>query len=121
MHSIFIRVRLENAEPMIFIANYWNDPEFMDVKVYSNCEEVELSLNGKIISRRKPDKDRNSTNLRHPPFSFKVVEFEAGTLKARGFIAGKEVVKTERKSPGSPEKILLSADLSGKGIGSRQK
>jgi len=110
----FYQSQAEISEPMIFIANYWNDPEFKDIKVYSNCEEVELSLNGKLISRQKPDKDRNSTNLNHPPFSFNVAEFVAGTLEARGFIAGREVVITERKTPGTPAKILLSVDLIGK-------
>ena len=112
----FYQSQAETAEPMIFIANYWNDPEFKDIKVYSNCEEVELSLNGKVISRQEPDNDRNSTNLKHPPFSFKVSEFAEGTLEARGFMGGKEVIRSERKTPGAPAKILLSADLSGKGL-----
>jgi len=110
----FYKSQAEDTEPMIYIANYWNDPDFKDVKVYSNCDEVELSLNGKLISRQKHDKDKNSTNLIHPPFSFKVPDFVAGTLEAKGYIAGKEIVKTERKTPGAPAKIILSLDLSGK-------
>ena len=82
--------------------------------MYSNCEEVELILNGRLISRQKPDNDRNSTNLNFPPFSFRISEFAAGTLEAKGFIAGKEVVKTERNTPDTPVKIILSLDLSGK-------
>jgi beta-galactosidase len=110
----FYASQAEQAQPMIYIANYWNDPTFKNVKVYSNCDEVELSLNGKVIAHQKPDQDRNSTNLAHPPFSFAVPEFVAGKLEAKGFIAGKEVVKTERKTPGAPAKITLSVDLSGK-------
>ena len=112
----FFQSQSENAEPMIFIANYWNDSRFNDVKVYSNCDEVELSLNGKIIARQKPDKDRNSTNLIHPPFLFKNMAFAAGNLEAKGFISGKEVVKTRRSTPGIASKISLSADISGKGL-----
>ncbi|MDP3914051.1 MAG: glycoside hydrolase family 2 TIM barrel-domain containing protein [Bacteroidota bacterium] len=110
----FYASQAEKAEPMIFIANYWNDPTFKDVKVYSNCDEVELSLNEKIIARKKPDQDRNSTNLNHPPFTFFIPEFVAGKLEAKGFISGKEVVKTEVKTPAEPEKIVLTVDLSGK-------
>ena len=75
---------------------------------------MELLLNGKVIARQKPDQDRNSTNLKHPPFTFTISEFVAGKLEAKGFIAGKEVVKTEIKTPGAPAKITLAIDLSGK-------
>jgi beta-galactosidase len=75
---------------------------------------VELSLNGKVIARQKPDQDKNSTNLLHPPFTFKVAKYVAGKLEAKGFLAGKEVAKTERKTPGTPAKITLSIDASGK-------
>lgn len=110
----FYATQAEKAEPMIFIANYWNDPTFKDVKVYSNCDEVELSLNGKVIGRQKPDQDRNSTNLKHAPFTFSVPEYVAGKLDARGFIDGKEVVKTQVRTPGEPAKIAITYDLSGR-------
>ena len=112
----FYQSQSENAEPMIFIANYWNDRRFNDVKVYSNCDEVELLLNSKIIARQKPDKDHNSTNLIHPPFLFKNVPFVTGSLEAKGFISGKEVARTRRSTPEVASKILLSADISGKGL-----
>ncbi|MDP2336611.1 MAG: glycoside hydrolase family 2 TIM barrel-domain containing protein [Bacteroidota bacterium] len=112
----FYASQAEKAEPMIYIANFWNDPSFVDVKVYSNCDEVELSLNGNVIARQKPDQDRNSTNLKHPPFTFSIPEFVAGKLEAKGFISGKEVVKTQVRTPGEPAKISLTIDLSGKEI-----
>ena len=110
----FYASQAEKADPIVFIANNWNDPKLKDVKVYSNCEEVELSLNAKVIARQKPDRDRNSTNLKHAPFTFVVPEFVAGKLEAKGLVAGKEVAKTERRTPGAPAKITLMVDLSGK-------
>ncbi len=112
----FYATQAEKAEPLIFIANYWNDPKLKDVKVYSNCDEVELLLNDKLIARQKPDQDRNSTNLKHPPFTFSVPKFVAGKLEAKGYTKGNEVVKTQVRTPLKPTKISLTIDLSNKEI-----
>ncbi|PKD44032.1 glycoside hydrolase family 2 protein [Rhodohalobacter barkolensis] len=106
-----------NAEfnrPMIYIANFWSDPDFKTVKIYSNTEEVELFLNGKSLGRKNPDIDRVSTHLNHPPFTFDIEEFEPGILRAVGYINGEVVTEAERTTPGEAAAIELEYDRSGR-------
>lgn len=101
-------------KPMLFIASYWQDNADTVIKIYSNCEEVELLLNGKLLGRRQPDKDQYSTNLKHPPFTFHIPAFQAGTLTATGYINNKKVTQQLQKTPGAASAIRLRADYSGK-------
>ena len=105
---------LNMENPVLFIANYWNDPYYNDLKIYSNCDEVELSLNDKLIERRKPDTDRNSINLEHPPFTFKNVTFAKGDLTAKGYVNGKLISEITTTTPEIPSKIELVIDESNK-------
>ena len=99
--------------PMAFIASYWDQNSNTRLKVFSNCEEVELWLNDSLIGRQFPDKDRISGNLAHPPFTFALDRFEPGSLKAIGFIAGQESARFERKTPGKPAGLRVWLDESG--------
>lgn len=107
------------SKPMIFISNYWSDSTYKTVKIYSNCEEIELYLNNKLIARQLPDTDKYSENLLHPPFTFCVPRFQKGKLGAIGFIGGEKVAYAERISPEKPAKIELSLDYSGKALQAR--
>jgi beta-galactosidase len=100
--------------PMVHIASYWQQESPTAVKIFSNCEEVELYLNNRIITRQKADKDNYSTNLDYPPFTFNITKFEKGTLIAKGFIQGKEAASDTVRTPEEPNSIALSYDLSGK-------
>jgi len=100
--------------PMIFIANYWQDVTDTVVRIYSNCEEAELFLNGRSMGRQTPDKDEVSTNLKHPPFTFHLKSFQPGTLTAIGYISERKAAEQQRKTPGIPARIHLRVDKSGK-------
>ena len=63
---------LTNAQsgPMVHIASYWKKDSPRRVRVFSNCPEVALYLNGQLIEKRQPDKNRFSDRLQHAPFIF---------------------------------------------------
>ncbi len=72
------------------------------VTIYSNCDEVELFLNGKSLgSKPKPTNDS--------PRDW-AMPYEKGTIKAVGKNGGKEVCSDELKTAGAPAKILLTID-----------
>ena len=100
------------GKPMIFISNYWNDSSFTEVKIFSNCEEVELKLNNQSLGRQKPDNDRISSHLPHPPFTFRPDEYIPGKLEAIGYINNKEVTLYTVETHNAPYKLELNIDES---------
>jgi beta-galactosidase len=70
-----------------------------DVEVYSNCEEVELFLNGRSLGKKARPKDDSSRNWK--------VNFEPGTIKAVGMNGGKAVATYEIRTAGKPAGIKL--------------
>lgn len=115
--------RFANAStgPMVHIASHWTPASSLAVRAFSNAQEVELRLNDRVIARQRPDRDRLSTHLAHPPFTFAVPRFEAGTLEARAFIGGGEVARHRVKSPGAPAFLSLRIDDQGRPFGARGK
>jgi len=99
--------------PMVHIASEWTENSSTKVRVFSNADEVELWLNDKLIARQKPNSDKLSTHLPHPPFEFDLGEFKPGQLMAKAFIDGKEVAKHQVSTPGKAVGIELSLDTSG--------
>jgi beta-galactosidase len=113
--------------PMVFIASYATFYSPTTITVFSNCDQVRLSQNGKVIATEKP---LPGYTMPHPPFSFKVNQFSSeqstlfmtgvgkpgtqiGELKAEGLIDGKVVATHIIKPPGVQKKIALEADLAG--------
>lgn len=103
--------------PMVFIASHWTPDSTPTVRVFSNCDEVELRLNGTLVERREPDSDRLSTHVRHPPFTFQLKRHEAGTLTAVGFIEGEEAARHTVRTPGEVERLDLRLDEGGRSFG----
>ena len=68
-----------DSGPMVYIANQWTPNSPTTVRVFSNCDQVSLYLNGTLVGTQSPD---TGTNLLHPPFNFTVSSFASGTLRA---------------------------------------
>lgn len=86
--------------PMIHITPHWNFEEGTTVRVMtiSNCDEVELFLNGASLGRRE-NKVTEQNEWQVP--------FTAGTLSAIGYRDGKPVATAERKTAGKAKAIRL--------------
>ncbi|MFR9615901.1 MAG: glycoside hydrolase family 2 TIM barrel-domain containing protein [Rikenellaceae bacterium] len=99
-----------STTPMVEIATYWNEDSPTDVRVFSNCDEVSLYLNNKLVAKQTPDNNEISNNLNHPPFTFKVGSYKKGTLKAVGYRDGKIVAESIVKSPEKATKLKIWTD-----------
>ena len=84
----------------------WASKDTVDVVAYTNCEEVKLYLNDKLIG---PQKMSDNDNL---SLCWKRIPFAAGTLRAEGFKNGILLAKDEVRTAGDAAKIELSADRS---------
>ena len=73
-----------------------------NVEVYSNCEEVELLLNGKSLGSKPRAADDAPRTWR--------VGFEPGTIAAIAKNKGRVVANHELRTAGKPAKVLLTAD-----------
>ncbi len=100
--------------PMVFIASDWTVDSSLQVRVFSNAEQVELWRNDELIARQAPDQDQFSDKLNikagQPPFSFNLDKFVAGTLTAKAFINGKHVATHQVKTPGKPSQLRLRVE-----------
>ena len=116
--------------PMVFIANFATFLSPTSVTVFSNCDEVRLTLDGREIGRKKPD---TSWSIAHPPMTFEVecfaheqstmymtgvakVEKPPVELIAEGLIDGKVVATHRVCPPGVARMLVLQADLCGRDL-----
>jgi beta-galactosidase len=114
--------------PMVFIANFATFQSPTTVIVFSNCEEVRLTQNGKIVATQKPDP---GYHIPHPPFTFRLEQFSQlhsmlfatgvakpgtpiGSVKAEGLVSGTVVAAHELTAPGVPSQIRLVLDDCGR-------
>jgi beta-galactosidase len=92
-------------QPTLHLFPHWNwkgrEGQPVDVWVHSNCDEVELFLNGASLGRKSMP--RNG----HLSWS---VPYAPGTLLAKGYSGGKETLSDKVETTGDPDAVQLSAD-----------
>lgn len=91
-------------KPVLHLFPHWNwkKGDSVDVWAYTNCDNVELFLNGKSVGTRKKVGDALHIMWR--------LQYDPGTLKAVGHSAGKPDLVQEVTTAGSPAAISLKAD-----------
>ncbi|MDT8401465.1 MAG: beta-galactosidase GalB [Bacteroidales bacterium] len=91
-------------EPVLHIFPHWNwtDGEEVDVWAYTNCNEVELFLNGRSLGVHRKDNYKLHLQWR--------VSFEPGILLAVGKKNGDEVLRMEIHTAGPASRIILTPD-----------
>ena len=91
--------------PVLHVLPHWNWPgqegRPIDVRALSNCDEVELYLNGKSLGRQAMPRD---SELKW------TVPYAAGTLAARGYKAGKLVVEAKTETTGPADAVQMVPD-----------
>lgn len=94
-------------EPLVHIFPHWNWPEregdSIQVHCYTNCDEVELFLNGKSIGMQK--------TVPYKKLIWDLI-YKQGKLEAKGYKEGKLVTNDIVETTKAPSKIELSSDVS---------
>ena len=92
--------------PTVHIFPHWNwtgkEGQKMKVHSYTNCDEVELFLNGKSIGRQKA--------VPYKKLIWDLI-YQPGKLEARGYKAGKLVTKDIVETTTAPAQIDLESDV----------
>ena len=117
------------AKPMVHLFPHWNwkgrEGQFLTVACYTNCDNVELFLNGKSVGMKGYAFPRFGMQGRYGqsgPQSMNGVRttsdlhlswdvpYEPGTLRAVGLKGGQTVATAEISTSGDPAAVELSAD-----------
>ncbi|MCY2931801.1 MAG: DUF4982 domain-containing protein [Planctomycetota bacterium] len=92
-------------EPIVHILPHWNWPgregQDIDVWVHSNCQAVELLLNGRSLGRQTVEP------YQHTAWK---VPYEPGVLEARGYIGRKTAARGRVETTGPAAAITLCPD-----------
>lgn len=93
------------AKPVLHIFPHWNWPDLVGKEIavwaHSNMDEVELLQDGTSLGRQRVPKD---SHLQW------IVTYKPGTLEARGFKNGQQMMSTRRETTGKASKLAIRVD-----------
>jgi len=109
--NFYLYKSLWSNQPIIHLLPHWNwsnhNKNIIPVKCYTNCEEVELFINGTSLGKKAISK--NKTNSSKHILSWNV-PYKAGRLKAIGYQNGIVVKENYIDTHGKPYRVILSKD-----------
>jgi len=89
------------SDPMVYVAPSWGlgmvEGQTVDLWIYSNCDQVQLSINGKSLGRKDMP--------RYGHISWPVV-YKSGKLSAVGYKNGRKVTEQVLETPGYPSAVV---------------
>ncbi len=115
------------SEPMVHVLPHWNwegrEGQTIPVLAYSNCEEVELFVNGQSAGRQVKGEQPVTLPMGYRFLDAKTwdspyrmrwnVPYKAGSLKVVGYKDGKAVSEKVIQTAGKPAKVTLLPDRTG--------
>lgn len=115
--AYYLYQSLWTEKPMVHILPHWTWPGKDGVEIpvvaYSNCDEVELFLNGKSLGRKVMDKKEEMQIVWKVPY-------RPGTVRAVAYRDGRKCAETVRKTAGAAYSVRLTVDRKEISLGGRE-
>ena len=96
-------------DPVLHVFPHWNlaghEGEEIELWVYSNCDQVQLSVNGRRLERKAMPRDGH--------LSWKAV-YKPGKVVAEGYVKGRRVLREVVETTGPATQLLSSAQRVGR-------
>lgn len=106
----FYKSQWDEKNDVLHLLPHWNwqgrEGEVTPVWCYTNCDEVELFLNGKSLGKR------NCSNTSKLRLEWNDVKYEKGELQAIGYREGVQVVQKKVETTGEPYTFKIETDKS---------
>ena len=102
--------------PMVFVASFNSSGDYItsttDIPVFSNCDEVRLYRNGRLIGKQTREERKKEYGAiiekgGSPLYLFNAGGYEQGELKAEGVVNGKVVVTHSVRTPEKPHHVKI--------------